>query len=386
MQPLLYGELTPWYRLLDPVVRSRGRSGRLRRRRSSGAARRRAARCSSWAPGRAATRLFIKSRFRCTLTDISPEMWRCRARSTPSASICPVTCARCGSGGRSTPSSSTTPSAYMTTRADLAAVAATAFAHTRPGGAAVFAPDSCAKAFQERERAVHAATTAGVAPLHRMGRGIRNPPTTRTRRSTRSCCEMAATSERSTTTTSRACSRGDLERGPHRRRLPGRAVRIARSTTHTTTCDAFVCAPACRAVRAMASRCHLRRSAAREASAGAPRLRSRSVLRAEPDGSRIERRTSLAVMAGWRGRAAGARSHRASRSLTRASGSAQAFPCAIAHASEPELAERLPSPPPRSDGVVALAASARALKPASAVRSTHERACSPRVTAAGPAH
>ena len=40
--------------------------------------------------------------------------------------------------------------AYMTTRADLAAAAATAFAHTRPGGAAVFAPDFVREAFHDK--------------------------------------------------------------------------------------------------------------------------------------------------------------------------------------------------------------------------------------------
>jgi hypothetical protein len=37
----------------------------------------------------------------------------------------------------------------MTTEADLLAAAATAFAHTRPGGAAIFAPDCVRETFRE---------------------------------------------------------------------------------------------------------------------------------------------------------------------------------------------------------------------------------------------
>ena len=39
---------------------------------------------------------------------------------------------------------------YMTSEADLAAAARTAFVHTRPGGAALFAPDCLRDTFRER--------------------------------------------------------------------------------------------------------------------------------------------------------------------------------------------------------------------------------------------
>ena len=40
--------------------------------------------------------------------------------------------------------------AYMTTRADLAAAAATAFVHTRPGGVTLFAPDYVRESFRDK--------------------------------------------------------------------------------------------------------------------------------------------------------------------------------------------------------------------------------------------
>jgi len=78
MQPLLYGELTPWYRLLDPVADHADEA----------AAYADAFERGGTPPGGTLLELgagaggnasFIKSRFRCTLTDISPEMSDVRA-------------------------------------------------------------------------------------------------------------------------------------------------------------------------------------------------------------------------------------------------------------------------------------------------------------------
>ena len=109
MQQLLYGELTPWYRLLDPVADHADEAAAYVATLERGGA----------TPGGTLLELgagaggnasFIKSRFRCTLTDISPEMLALSRALNPSASTKPVTCARCGSGGCSTPSWCTTPS------------------------------------------------------------------------------------------------------------------------------------------------------------------------------------------------------------------------------------------------------------------------------------
>ncbi|HXU03166.1 MAG TPA: class I SAM-dependent methyltransferase, partial [Polyangia bacterium] len=93
---------------------------------------------------------FVKRTFRCTLTDISPEMQALSRALNPECEHLP--------GDMRTLRLDRTFDAvlvhdavcYMTTRADLAAVAATAFAHTRPGGAAVFAPDFVRESFRER--------------------------------------------------------------------------------------------------------------------------------------------------------------------------------------------------------------------------------------------
>src|SRR5438105_4983770 len=73
MQPLLYGELTPWYRLLDPAAdhadEAAAYAGLL-----EGAGAGSGGTLLELGAGAGGNACFLKRRFRCTLTDISPEM------------------------------------------------------------------------------------------------------------------------------------------------------------------------------------------------------------------------------------------------------------------------------------------------------------------------
>jgi SAM-dependent methyltransferase len=93
--------------------------------------------------------LFMKRRFRCTLTDLSPAMLARSRRLNPE-------CEHLDADMRSLRLGRTFDAVfvrdaivYMTTERELAAVARTAFAHTRPGGAALFAPDYVKETFRE---------------------------------------------------------------------------------------------------------------------------------------------------------------------------------------------------------------------------------------------
>jgi hypothetical protein len=153
MQPLLYGELTPWYRLLDPVADHADEAAAY----VAALARAGAAPGSTLlelGAGAGGNASFFKRHFRCTLTDLSPEMQALSRDLNPECEHLP--------GDMRTLRLPRTFDAvavhdavcYMTTRADLAAAAATAFAHTRPGGAALFAPDYVRESFRERSELI----------------------------------------------------------------------------------------------------------------------------------------------------------------------------------------------------------------------------------------
>src|SRR3954465_3737423 len=82
MQPLLYGELTPWYRLLDPVAdhadeaaaygRAPEAAAYVRGREGAGAPG--GGTLLELGAGAGGNASFVKRTFRCTLTDLSPPM------------------------------------------------------------------------------------------------------------------------------------------------------------------------------------------------------------------------------------------------------------------------------------------------------------------------
>jgi len=145
----LYRELTPWYRLLDPVADHADEAATYAAAFDRGGTPAGGALLELGA-GAGGNAFYLKSRYRCTLTDISPEMQDLSRALNPE-------CEHLLGDMRSLRLKRTFDAvmvhdavAYMTTRADLAATVATAYAHTRPGGAAVFAPDYVRESFRER--------------------------------------------------------------------------------------------------------------------------------------------------------------------------------------------------------------------------------------------
>ena len=149
MQPLLYGELTPWYRLLDPVADHADEAAAYVAALERGGAPRGGTLLELGA-GAGGNASFIKQRFRCTLTDISPEMLALSRALNPECEHLPGDMRTLRLGRTFDAVLVHDAVVYMTTRAELAAAAATAFAHTRPGGAAVFAPDYVRESFHEK--------------------------------------------------------------------------------------------------------------------------------------------------------------------------------------------------------------------------------------------
>ena len=148
MPMLLYDELTPWYRLLDPVADHADEAAAYASALERGGA----------APGGTLLELgagaggnafFIKRRYRCTLTDLSPAMLALSRELNPECEHLPGDMRTLRLGRAFDAVMVHDAIAYITTRADLAAVAATAFVHTRPGGAALFAPDYVRESFRE---------------------------------------------------------------------------------------------------------------------------------------------------------------------------------------------------------------------------------------------
>jgi SAM-dependent methyltransferase len=148
MQPLLYGELTPWYRLLDPVADHADEAAAYVAALEQAGARRGGTLLELGA-GAGGNAFFVKRSFRCTLTDLSPEMQALSRALNPDCEHIPGDMRTLRLGRQFDAVVVHDAVAYMTTRADLAAAAATAFAHTRPGGAALFAPDFVRETFRE---------------------------------------------------------------------------------------------------------------------------------------------------------------------------------------------------------------------------------------------
>jgi trans-aconitate methyltransferase len=144
----LYTQLTSWYRLVDPpadhqdeaaayeAALLRGTTGTVETLLELGA-------------GAGNNASHLKRRFRCTLTDLSEPMLALSRDLNPD-------CEHVRGDMRSLRLGRTFDTVlvhdavvYMTTEEDLRAVADTAFVHTRPGGAALFAPDHVSDTFRE---------------------------------------------------------------------------------------------------------------------------------------------------------------------------------------------------------------------------------------------
>ena len=145
---LLYRELVPWYRLVDPHEDHRDEAA------SYQAAIERAVTDEATTllelgAGAGNNAFHLKRRFRCTLTDISEDMLALSRELNPE-------CEHILGDMRSLRLGRTFDAVlvhdavmYMTSEVDLLAAARTAFEHTREGGAAVFAPDCVRETFRD---------------------------------------------------------------------------------------------------------------------------------------------------------------------------------------------------------------------------------------------
>jgi SAM-dependent methyltransferase len=149
----LYSELAPWYHLVDPAADH-----------ADEAACYEAALCGA-ITGAAATLLdlgsgagnnaaHLKARFACTLADLSPAMLELSRARNPECEHLEGDLRTLRLGRTFDAVLVHDAVAYMTTEADLRAAIATAWVHTRPGGAAIFTPDSLADGFAEQTDAL----------------------------------------------------------------------------------------------------------------------------------------------------------------------------------------------------------------------------------------
>ncbi len=148
MRPLLYSTLTPWYRLLDPPEDHEEEADTYTAALVD-AIRGSATTLLELGAGAGHNALYMKRRFTCTLTDLSPDMLALSRELNPE-------CEHVVGDMRALRLDRTFDAVlahdaicYMLTEDDLRAVAETAFVHTRPGGAAIFAPDLMAETFHE---------------------------------------------------------------------------------------------------------------------------------------------------------------------------------------------------------------------------------------------
>lgn len=144
----LYDELVPWYRLLDPIE-DHGDEAEIFaaafERATSGSC----ATLLELGSGAGNNAFHMKPRFRCALSDPSEPMLTLSRALNPECEHI-VGDMRTLRLGRTFDAVLVHDAVvYMASEADLAAAARTAFVHTRPGGAAIFAPDCVREIFRE---------------------------------------------------------------------------------------------------------------------------------------------------------------------------------------------------------------------------------------------
>ena len=146
---LLYDELVPWYRLIDPLKDHLDEATAYREAlvRALGPG---SATLLELGAGAGNNAFYLKEHFRCTLTDLSEGMQRLSRETN-------IDCEHVLGDMRSLRIGRTFDAVfvhdavmYITSPRDLEAVVRTAFEHTRPGGVALFAPDFVRESFRER--------------------------------------------------------------------------------------------------------------------------------------------------------------------------------------------------------------------------------------------
>jgi SAM-dependent methyltransferase len=146
--PRLYRDYVKWYPLVDPVADHRDEAD-VYQLAFEGAVTPRPETLLELGSGAGHNAFHLKDRFRCTLTDMSEEMLSLSRQLNPE-------CEHVAGDMRTLDLGRTfdvvlvhDAVTYMLSEADLAAATRTAFVHTRPGGAAIFATDHLRETFRE---------------------------------------------------------------------------------------------------------------------------------------------------------------------------------------------------------------------------------------------
>ena len=145
---LIYHDLVPWYRLIDPPADHEEEATRYLEA-LEGAATPPAETLLELGAGAGHNAFFMKQRFRCTLTDVSEAMQALSRELNPDCEhiLGDMRTLRLGRTFDSVMIHDAVM--YMTSERDLRAAITSAFVHTRPGGAALFAPDCVRETFHE---------------------------------------------------------------------------------------------------------------------------------------------------------------------------------------------------------------------------------------------
>ena len=149
MEPLLYRDLVSWYHLVDPVADHKDEAE------CYGAALERGAfpapvTVLELGSGAGNNASFLKKRFRMTLTDLSEDMLGLSRTLNPECEHLQGDMRTLRLGRVFDAVFVHDAVTYLTTEEDLLAAMHTAYAHVRPGGAALFAPDETRETFKEK--------------------------------------------------------------------------------------------------------------------------------------------------------------------------------------------------------------------------------------------
>jgi len=145
----MYSDLTPWYHLIDPVADHEDEAEAYLAAFARAVAEPSGTLLELGA-GAGNNAYYLKRRYRCTLTDVSKQMLALSQAQNPE-------CEHLRGDMRSLRLGRTFDAvlihdaiAYMTAEDDVLAAATTAWLHTRPGGAAIVAPDFLRETFHEK--------------------------------------------------------------------------------------------------------------------------------------------------------------------------------------------------------------------------------------------
>jgi trans-aconitate methyltransferase len=144
----IYDDLVAWYRLLDPPDEHADEAAAFERA-LVGAVGSGAATLLELGAGAGHNAVHLKRRFRCTLSDVSEPMTALSRELNPECAHVPGDMRTLRLGQTFDAVLVHDAVMYMTTLEDLRRAVETAFVHTRPGGAAVFAPDCTRETFAE---------------------------------------------------------------------------------------------------------------------------------------------------------------------------------------------------------------------------------------------